>query len=582
MIPSTTRSLSRNLLRLLMPALCISSAVAQSPFPFVPNTDIITPNGPIRTMARSGDRLFLGGRFTGVAGFNSGSAALDPVTGRARAGFPLFRSLAAVVDDGSGECYAVDNAITSTVGPRHPMRLMHLSPDGAILVLGYFHAAIYSIARAGGEIWLAGEYDNLNGQHADGLVGVDQSTGAIRTMPTLLPSRPERAKGIRAIGGTDRSLFVSSYNASLGLPFEIRDGLAEISFSSGRAAAWHPRFVSTTLDTAGAAGTSFPAVYPLHYVTGIAVAGSRLYAGGQFDSVDGARRSRLAAFNLQTNRLLPWNPDVVGRRVDLGGSFDTIGGIARSGFAIVDAVTGATIDAGPTFNHYAAVRSIAVDAGHIYISGVGLGEPATTNTRVSGLAAFSRDRRRRLGRHDSRQCRVHRCHCHDARQWTTLCRRSILLRQVDCGACHLRCRHRPVASAGAPMRGSIPGGTPELRSLVVSGDTLYAGGAFSYLATGYNMLYLLRLDPAGASSVRIERSAAARPAVHPNPARSSITIDCSGIPLPAYVTISDMLGNRIIERETSEARSEISVDGLAPGIYMVKVGASWSPLVIAR
>jgi trimeric autotransporter adhesin len=76
---------------------------------------------------------------------------------------------------------------------------------------------------------------------------------------------------------------------------------------------------------------------------------SRVYAGGDFSSIGGRRRSAIAALDARTGAATAWNPNadarvsalaVRGARVYAGGDFKSIGGKRRRGFASLDARTG--------------------------------------------------------------------------------------------------------------------------------------------------------------------------------------------------------------------------------------------------
>jgi hypothetical protein len=111
---------------------------------------------------------------------------------------------------------------------------------------------------------------------------------------------------------------------------------------------------------------------------------SRLYAGGQFTSVDGAARGRLAAFSLATGSLdggwTPSAPDTVfalevapaADRVYLGGIFATLNGAANHGyFGPVDPATGANLAFAGRIRY--KVGDIAATADGIYAAGDGAG-----------------------------------------------------------------------------------------------------------------------------------------------------------------------------------------------------------------
>ncbi|RJK97916.1 LamG-like jellyroll fold domain-containing protein [Vallicoccus soli] len=109
--------------------------------------------------------------------------------------------------------------------------------------------------------------------------------------------------------------------------------------------------VAAFLTATGALDTVFkPPVYGR--VRAIAVTDSTVYVGGHFTSVwPSTPRQRLAAYARSTGALLPWAPTADrpvlamamapdGSRVVLGGQFDRVNGVDIHGLAAVDATTG--------------------------------------------------------------------------------------------------------------------------------------------------------------------------------------------------------------------------------------------------
>jgi hypothetical protein len=92
----------------------------------------------------------------------------------------------------------------------------------------------------------------------------------------------------------------------------------------------------------GSPGT-LPVINALHLEGGV------LYIGGYFPSVNGYPRNNLAAFDVLTGSLLPWNPgcnnnvyDIKGNnlRLYVAGNFTQIGGLSRTGLVAFDLNTG--------------------------------------------------------------------------------------------------------------------------------------------------------------------------------------------------------------------------------------------------
>ncbi|HET9054856.1 MAG TPA: hypothetical protein VFM90_11815, partial [Cyclobacteriaceae bacterium] len=109
-------------------------------------------------------------------------------------------------------------------------------------------------------------------------------------------------------------------------------------------------------------------------------AGNILYFGGQFTSVNGTARNRIAAFDLSTNTLTGWNPDcngtiytlaVYSSTVYAGGSFTAIGGQIRNKIAAIDATTGLATawNVGMSGSNLYHVYAIAANESTVFFGG---------------------------------------------------------------------------------------------------------------------------------------------------------------------------------------------------------------------
>jgi len=119
-------------------------------------------------------------------------------------------------------------------------------------------------------------------------------------------------------------------------------------------------------------------------VEAITVVGHVAYIGGRFTSImapgtgpGGAPRNHAAAIDLDTNTLLPWNPNTNGTvqaiavaksTVYLGGSFTQVGGAGHSRIAAVNATSGALV-AGWNATANAQVMTLRAAKGLVYAGG---------------------------------------------------------------------------------------------------------------------------------------------------------------------------------------------------------------------
>lgn len=124
---------------------------------------------------------------------------------------------------------------------------------------------------------------------------------------------------------------------------------------------------------------------PNNTVRDMVVVGNTAYIGGSFTALTSATggttvtRNHVAAIDMTTGNVLPWNPNVTGtvytilpsgNNVYLGGSFTAVGGATHKNIALVNNTTGAVV---PTFANNSkpnkAVRAMVLANGNLYIGG---------------------------------------------------------------------------------------------------------------------------------------------------------------------------------------------------------------------
>ncbi|HEU5271819.1 MAG TPA: LamG domain-containing protein, partial [Jatrophihabitans sp.] len=107
--------------------------------------------------------------------------------------------------------------------------------------------------------------------------------------------------------------------------------------------------------------------------------GKTIYAGGDFTTVDGSTRNRIASFTASSGALTSWNPNANGRvagispfgsTVYVAGYFSSIGGLTEHRVAALSASTGAALS---TFNvtpdNVVYQSAISTDGSRLYLAG---------------------------------------------------------------------------------------------------------------------------------------------------------------------------------------------------------------------
>ena len=196
---------------------------------------------------------------------------------------------------------------------------------------------------SGNTLYIGGEF-TLVGRVGGSGVPLDATTG-------LAPSSYARVAGggVRAvIQDGNGGWFIGGDFSTVGqVP---RPRLAHI-LSDGTVSSWNPA----------------PNSYP---VTAMKVIGSTLYVGGYFTSIAGQSRNGVAAFDIPTETLTPWNPNF-GNVAAMEVSGSTIYLAGGNTVSAVDAVTGtytgwsATVSGGA----FPSVNAVAVSGSNVYVGG---------------------------------------------------------------------------------------------------------------------------------------------------------------------------------------------------------------------
>jgi uncharacterized repeat protein (TIGR01451 family) len=140
-----------------------------------------------------------------------------------------------------------------------------------------------------------------------------------------------------------------------------------------------------------------PALAPNNVVRAIQQVGSTLYVGGGFTSVGSTPRQYLAAFGADSGALKAWSPSpdnlvrdlsVQGTRVYIAGNFQNVNGSSQSSLAAVRADTGATVDG--VYHPRYPVLDLAWANGILYGAGGGAGGRALAVDIATGQRYWER------------------------------------------------------------------------------------------------------------------------------------------------------------------------------------------------
>lgn len=272
------------------------------------------PVGQVAALERHGNTLYVGGRFTGIAG-NS-------------------RPYLVAIDTRTG-------AITSFAA----------GADGPVTAL----------LLRGNRLFVGGWFGHVGGRARSHLASLDPRNGAADNW------NPSADGVVRALAIRGRSLFVGGEFDHAG--GAARNSVAEIDLATGRATGWDAQLEPKRTFIAHGDW-----IWP--YVSALLVDGRHVYAGGYLSSVRGASRIGLAAIDAETGRATSFDARIDGsvRALSLangalyvGGGFAHLGDAYRPNIGAVDPATGACLAWDP--RAYGEVDALAANQNAVYTGG---------------------------------------------------------------------------------------------------------------------------------------------------------------------------------------------------------------------
>lgn len=382
-----------------------------------------------------------------------------------------------------------------------------------------------------------------------------------------------------------------------------RGHLAEFDGATGALTGWDPWDQQVP---PGGIGTF--ATFPINRMARI---GSTLYAGGEFEQIDGVARRDLAAIDAGSGAILDWNAQLFpaaggsisaiaarGETVYVAGTFDFLGGMLRRELAALDGTTGLATPWNPVGMGSPAqwdlvdVFTIAPTGDGTYVGGWFLS--AAGAPRMS-LAAF--DAAGRLLPLDA--------HIDASGSWIVGWQPAVraLLpvgRQLIVGGRFDQIGGRELRDLAVldPRTGLAGDWNPDpvadfptyrtgVQALALAGDTLYVGGSFSrfggYPAGGLAVVLMPQARARRAELLASTVAPASLALEHPlpNPSRTEAEL---GFTLPAAsvatLEVFDVEGRRILaplDRASLSAGPHavrVSTRGWAPGVYCLRLAAA--------
>ncbi len=288
----------------------------------------------VKTLALRGTTLYLGGAFETIGEtVRRGAAAVDVAT-EALTDFDPSLTASANAIAVSGDAVFVGGEFAA-YGAKERKYLSAIDvKTGQHIDVGIdLDRPVAAMVAQGGELIVAGSFSEVGGHGRRGVAKIDLATRKV----TDWSPNVERGSVDSMVVASDGTVYIAGSFERVG--GETRGGIAAIHGTTGR-------------PTAFRATTTSSERYARH--TALAVVGHTLYFGGDFETVNGTDRARLAALDGMTGEVLPFRADADGaiegiaaneNGVFVQGSFTNVGGRPVRHLAALDP-SGAPLVAG--------------------------------------------------------------------------------------------------------------------------------------------------------------------------------------------------------------------------------------------
>jgi hypothetical protein len=327
-----------------------------------------------------------------------------------------------------------------------------------------------TVADGAGGFYIGGDFTKVGGLTRDRIAHI-LAGGSVD--PAFDPNANNTVRALAVSGST---VYAGGDFTSIG--GQTRNHIAALA-ASGSATAWDPSASNTTSDVT---------------VRALAVSGTTVYVGGNFTSIGGQSRSRIAALDAASGSATAWDPNaggsvsavaVSGATVYAGGNFTSIGGQTRLRIAALDATSGAATEWAPDASNW--VSALAVSGSTVYAGGIFNNIGGQPRNHIAALDVISGL----------------------ATPWDPgasdyVCSLAVSGSTVYAGGNFTsvggRARaHIAALDATGAATSWQPDTTGEVDALAVSGSTIYAGGQFAS-AGGVRRNHIAALDASGAAT----------------------------------------------------------------------------------
>lgn len=309
------------------------------------------------SLVATGTVVYAGGCFTHIGGQSrTGVAALDPTTAAATSWNPEASSASVVstLAVSGADVYAAGSFTQIGGQARKDLAALDATtaeatswnpnPNVAHNPIGGFLTEVNVVAASGSRILAGGSFSSVGGVARKDLAAIDTTTGeATAWNPSVTPAFPLFTVPVDAISVASGVVYVGGSFSSVG--GQSRTDLAALDPTTGNATSWNPGATS---------------VFPENgHVSALLATPSTVYAAGSFTTLAGRAQRYLGAVGTASGTATSWSPVVSapssatehgaspiavlalsGTTLYIGGDFNELGGQGRTGAGAVSTESG--------------------------------------------------------------------------------------------------------------------------------------------------------------------------------------------------------------------------------------------------
>lgn len=515
-------------------------------------------DGQVFALKVSGTQVYVGGQFEKLGGqTRNGLAKVAGTTGGDLGWIPnpTFGAGGGLVMaiEVSGDSVYVGGVFSNIGGQalRHLAKLSATNGTASTAFAPNPDDIVLALAVSGTTVYAGGDFKNIAGQLHPKLARLDAIQGTL----TSFDAKLIETDGVRALSVSGADLYLGGFLTSVGGTPRI--AMAKVDATTGVLRSFDPQIGvfggAVSVKTLAVAGTSVYAGGQLSFVnrvtrhgiaaldadgvptsfnpdagpggpntfndvSAIAVRDNAIYLGGNFTSMGGQPRNRIAKVSLDGTLDLNFNPNATGGHIPgidtivvtssdvyVGGDFSTIGGQPRIDLAKLNPSTGLVDGGRQSFDpdpldgvNPSRVRRLQVSGDSVYVAGdfttIG-GHPRNKIAKISGTTG---DVDVQFNAHVSGGSNV------GPSIFDIVLARSTLFVAGDFSSIGGAARNNVATlnpPTGAEVTGFNPnvtgGQRPEVFQIVVTDEEVYIGGSFTHVG-GTPQGYIARLSKTGA------------------------------------------------------------------------------------